>query len=290
VQVSPSESNKDIIVYTAIFSHYDVLLPPKFEEDNVEYICFTDDSSIVPEPWQARQIKEPVELEIPLDRKLKILPHRYFPEYDYSVWIDGNIQIIASVTEYIRKMEDNTSMITPSHPQRDCIYDEAEMCVQEGRSNEKETIAQMNKYRELGFPPDFGLSWNCVLLREHNNEDIIRTMEVWWEEFQQGTNRDQLSFEFAAWKTGLEYRRVDLNIGSSGGVFLRHNHRPHGIIGDFWEVLIRTGAKRSDIVSDIYYLLASCLYYLHRTQKIYLDKGIYQLLREIRSFLQRKLQ
>lgn len=115
-------------------------------------------------------------------------------------------------------------------------------------------------------------------------------MELWWEEFRGETDRDQLSFEFAAWKTGLKHRRVDIDVGSSGELFSRHNHRPPGIIGDLWDVVIRAEANRSDFIADIYYLLASALYYLHRTREIYTEQGLFSLYREIKSFSLRKLR
>lgn len=290
MQTDPSQANKDIVVYTAIFHQYDVLLPPKIQEDDIDYICFTDDPTIVPEPWRPRVINSHNESSILQTRRLKILPHRHFPEYDYSVWVDGNIHITGQIVEFICQNMDDTNMITPSHPQRNCTYNEARICVEEGKSNPEKTKKQMDKYQEIGFPSNQGLSWNCVLFREHNEENVIQAMELWWEEFQNETDRDQLSFEFAAWKTGLKHRRADIDVGSSGGLFSRHNHRPPGIIGDLWEVIIRAEENRSGFIADIYYLLASVLYYLHRTREIYTEEGLFSLYREIKSFSLRKLR
>ena len=64
-----------------------------------------------------------------LSRIYKILPHIYLPEYDHSLYIDGNFKIIGDVEEYINQYSNNASMLCFKHPQRTCIYDEAEICI-----------------------------------------------------------------------------------------------------------------------------------------------------------------
>ena len=38
------------------------------------------------------------------------------------------------------------------------------------------------------------------MLRKHNEEDCVRFMEQWFEELKNGSHRDQLSFNYVAWK------------------------------------------------------------------------------------------
>ena len=33
-------------------------------------------------------------------------------------------------------------------------------------------------------------------------------MEIWWEEIEKGSSRDQLSFNYALWRAGLVYHEL----------------------------------------------------------------------------------
>ena len=39
-------------------------------------------------------------------RKHKLLPHRLFTDYEYSLWIDGNINVIGDVNELLSNLDD----------------------------------------------------------------------------------------------------------------------------------------------------------------------------------------
>ena len=88
-----------IAVYTSIFGKYDVLHEDQFKMEGVDYLCFTDED-LKSNTWNI--IKS-----IPLyndpnrnAKKYKILPHRYLKDYDYSVWIDGNILVIYNKSNF----------------------------------------------------------------------------------------------------------------------------------------------------------------------------------------------
>ena len=68
---------------------------------------------------------------------------------------------------------------------------------------------QMNKYAMLGFPRNNGLITGMVILRRHNEKDCIETMEDWWKEIKYGSKRDQLSFNYCAWKNRLKFNYMD---------------------------------------------------------------------------------
>jgi len=55
----------------------------------------------------------------------------------------------------------------------------------------------------------FGLITGGVILRKHNEQDCIKTMEDWWTEIKYGSKRDQLSFNYCAWKNKLKFNYMD---------------------------------------------------------------------------------
>ena len=62
--------------------------------------------------------------------------------------------------------------------------------------------AQMDRYRKEGFPERYGLPQTNIVLRRHNDTKCVEVMEVWAEELRNNSHRDQLSFNYAVWKTG----------------------------------------------------------------------------------------
>ena len=183
------------VVYTCITGGYDILQRPKRVE-NFDYICFTDREIEPVRPWQIRLIK----YEPRIDREIKIKFHEYLPGYDYSIWVDGSIMIVAGLLRFTSSfLKSKKDMMLARHPHRDCIYQEAIAC-KEGAKDDPDIIdAMMDKYRGIGYPENNGLYANGVLIRKHN-QSVIKLMDIWWDEFISGSKRDQLSLPVALWR------------------------------------------------------------------------------------------
>ena len=74
----------------------------------------------------------------------------------------------------------------------------------------------MKRYREEGFPENYGLLQSNIMLRRHNDEACIKLMEKWFDELKNGSHRDQLSFNYALWKNeDVKVTYMDKNIYKS---------------------------------------------------------------------------
>lgn len=208
-----------IAIYTSIFGGYDDLIDDQYQMDGVDYICFTD-RGLESENWKV--IKSTPIYNDPNRnaKKYKILPHRYLKDYDYSIWIDGNIKVISD----IRALCNCDSYKVYDHMQvfdkRNCIYDEAQAILNFGKINSERTpergiknwkdnpklIAdQMNRYISEGYPKNNGLATNPIIVRNHNDSDVIAVMEDWWSEIKYNSKRDQLSFNYIVWKNQFNF-------------------------------------------------------------------------------------
>ena len=52
------------------------------------------------------------------------------------------------------------------------------------------------------------------MVRKHNKKDCIELMEKWWNEINNYSHRDQLSFNYIVWKLGIKikyYSKCTLN-------------------------------------------------------------------------------
>ena len=79
------------ILYTTIFGGYDDVTKPNLPID-WDWKCFSEENSIPLYTDNTRNAK-----------KFKVLPHRYLQNYEYSIFIDGNMYVVGNVDELIEK-------------------------------------------------------------------------------------------------------------------------------------------------------------------------------------------
>jgi hypothetical protein len=153
----------------------------------------------------------------------KMFPHILFPEYDYSIWVDGNIVIIADLYPLADRLC-RLFIGMFGHPSRSCIYSEAEYIKYTGIANFELVSKQIDKYRKEGFPENYGIREAGVIVRKHHDEKCVLLMEQWWEEVNMHTMRDQLSLPYLLWKQGYKMGIIKL-LGNT----LRNNPRFMGL-------------------------------------------------------------
>ena len=205
------------IVYTSVFGNYDDIIEQKLPS-GWDWKCFSEENSLSLYSDNTRNAK-----------RFKVLPHRYLSEYDYSIFIDGNMTVVGDVNELIDDYLSDSNVAFFSHggnslDGRNCVYDEARTIFELGEKNMKLTpergilnykdnpnviSKQIEKYSLLGYPQKNNLITGMVIVRRHNEKDCIQTMEDWWNEIKYNSRRDQLSFNYVAWKNNLKFNYID---------------------------------------------------------------------------------
>ncbi len=215
-----------IAVFTCITGHYDNLVEPRVVDPGVDYYVFTDMECPKNSVWKKIDITQFEDYDqltpAQMNRKIRILSYRYLPEYDYTVYVDGNVQIQTSLVPVLEKMG-NCPLGIHYHRNRDCIYVEAVHVLYLRKANRELVKKQMEVYKKAGFPRHFGLYENTVLIKNHHDDDLRLLMEAWWEEYYQYSTRDQLSLPYVVWKTHFVKSRIHI-IGrhiDMGGIFKR---------------------------------------------------------------------
>ncbi|MBD3311259.1 MAG: methyltransferase domain-containing protein [Candidatus Magasanikbacteria bacterium] len=205
----------NIVIYTAILGGKDALTEPKFIPDNCDFICFTDDEVLKSKTWKVVNIGVGSGDPARDSREMKLLPHKYLSDYEYSIWVDGNMLVHGDVNELIDKYLKSNNIAMFDHNQltgdkRNCIYKEAEVLVKMAKTEKYKDdpsliLKQVSRYKEEGYPEDNGLISGMVILRKHNYYDVKKVMEDWWSELKNNSKRDQLSFNYVAWKNNLDF-------------------------------------------------------------------------------------
>jgi hypothetical protein len=204
-----------IVVYTAIIGGYDKLNEPKFISEGCDYICFTDNENLKSDIWKVIKINSTSCNNIRTARKYKILPHKYLSEYEYSIWVDGSMNIIGDISDLVKNKMGHSNMIYFKHPWRNCIYDEVKACIKLNKDNPEVIKNQIRRYQIDGFKRKQGLIASGIIVRKHNEKEVIDLMEAWWKEVSQFSIRDQLSFNYVAWKKKSKYKLINKYINNN---------------------------------------------------------------------------
>lgn len=200
------------VVYTAIYGKYDKLSEPLYVNQDLDYYAFTDQEIPDGSVWKKMDLSAFPQL-IELDdyhraKYFKLFPYEFFPDYDFSIWVDGNVKIVADIYP-LAIMAGDSSMATFENPHHDCIYTEKKYVVFYNRVNEAAIEKQIHDYRNDGFPEHFGMREFSIIYRNHHDMDCYGLMKEWWQHCNKYTMRDQISFPFILWKhgKGIDYIR-----------------------------------------------------------------------------------
>lgn len=212
ISVKNSLFTEKIVVYTAIAGEYDDLKEPDFVCEDIDYVCFTNNKKIKSDIWEIEYIEECIMSNIELARRLKILPHKLFPEYKTSIWVDGAFKIKKDIREYITKYGKAGPILCFPHSSRKCIYEEQAACINVGNSSVEDIIGQVSSYYSEGYPFYNGLYETGCIVRNHNDEMCIKIMNEWMEEIEKYSFRDQISFPYICWKNNFTPDICDVSI------------------------------------------------------------------------------
>lgn len=226
-----------IIVYTAIFGDIDRLwsVYPLARGEASHYL-FTDRKRREVGLWTdgkpahiqkgttgmgAPQVWEPQYAEPRWDarrtaRHYKAVPHRYM-DADVWVWVDGNVRLLAAPEVIVDEYLGDADLAIFRHPDRQCLYVEAQFCASRGKDNAQTLHRQTAVYHEAGMPRNWGLpETRCVIRR--NTPQMRDLGEAWWAELEQHSVRDQVSLPYVCWKAGVRWREIP------GRCWVRNTH------------------------------------------------------------------
>ena len=204
------------VVYTCVTNGYDSISEIAsygYVNPNWDYICFTDEQTLIDTGrlgiWEIRPLAFAELDNTRNNRWHKIHPHKLLPNYNESIYLDANIDILSPyLFDQIKSL--NQPFILPRHPSRNCIYDEYDNVLAEFMDDPRRVIRELKLIRRSGMPKSFGLTENNILYRRHNENAIISLMEDWWEMIRTYSRRDQLSLMWLLWKRNANVAAMTL--------------------------------------------------------------------------------
>lgn len=211
-----------LAVYTAITAGKDSLKDPPLQE-TADLIFFTDrpkehDSS----RWNVRPACDLFKDPRRNSRAHKILAHQYLTDYDYSLWIDGSVRLLASARDLVEKYLVEADIAMFRHPARNCLYVEARGLADAGYDREM-LDAQVSRYRLDGYPAENGLNECAVILRRHSAA-TTEFNAAWWAEYCRYSCRDQMSVNYVLRKLDVRVAILPGAVHHNSGIVYLEDH------------------------------------------------------------------
>ena len=215
----------DKVLYTAIFDNKDRVRVHSYFNEDFDYRLFVDEATfkvqertISESNWQVTVLPNSENPRLAA-KEIKIRSHKHVSKYRTSIWVDGCFKQIGDLNNFLAMSEEN--FVVMKHPFKACMYAEAAACVHLNMDDPNIINRQVRRYLSDGYPKNNGLNMGGVLLRRKNIK-VSRFNNKWWDEIIKGSIRDQISFSYVEWKTGLPIEAVEFE--STQNILL---HQPH---------------------------------------------------------------
>lgn len=199
-----------IAIYTCIVGNYDSLMLPLVTNDAIDYICFVKKGTRISNEtgiWKIKEIPYDCDDKRILSRFVKLNPHIALPDYDYSVYLDGNVSIAhQDFYEIIfNKIRNGTIYSGVCHWGRDCAYDEALAVLNSKKDSLMPIVKSIRFLKKQHFPRHFGMYENNVIFRKHSDSKIVTFNEMWWEYYTHFSKRDQIFHSYCLWRNQIGF-------------------------------------------------------------------------------------
>ena len=179
-------------VYTAIFGKYDELKEPAILTNGWKHICFTD-QDFKSDVWEIRKVPVMDLGPEKTARYYKIMFHRHI-ETEFSLWIDGTFIINTNLDHWWERFRPEFTAI--KHHFDDCIYKDAQSCLESGRGKPYLINRQIAFYKAVGIQKNEGLIASGILMRQ-KSEAVKKFCTDWWEQVRRFSRRDQIAWGYA---------------------------------------------------------------------------------------------
>jgi len=218
----------EIAIITSLCGDKEVLHNPSIIHPNADYHAFVSKQHPSANVWkqqQALSFSNDTKYALRRNAKIyKILPHLFLPGYKFYIWADVSHDVVVNPAHICNELMGNANIACFRHTQRNCIYDEAKILLELGYDHKDLIEKQIEFYKSKGYPANNGLFELSAFVRRNCASTQIAGLK-WWDNICRYSSRDQLSFMYSIWETGMLNELLVLPGFVNG-------HNKHGTIGN----------------------------------------------------------
>lgn len=217
-----------LVIYSCVVGGYDMPEQHTYVNPSADYRILTDEDVT----WSDMLDNVPHDKfnrNNLLAKYAKVFPDKLFPEYEYSLWVDGNIDIRSTFLHDIVQdlIEKDRRMALSGHFARTCAYSEMKAVAQYKLDKPDRLLLLANKLDSEGFPVNYGLTENNIILRKHNHPQVKKLMKLWWKMITTYSHRDQLTLQYCMWKEHFACDQLLPNNRNYPGALCVRPHQQH---------------------------------------------------------------
>lgn len=227
------------LVYTTIFGNRKIdfqgqprrdFLKPPFLIPNCDYICFTDRDDLNDEIWQIHKVDKGNSLSMYLkgidveqisrrqSRIYKMLGHTFYPNYNYYLYIDCNIEITKDFMPFMIQELSDVDICFSKHPSVNCVYKEIDGI--EFLWKEHEICKSLRlKLISEGFPKNNGVVAGGRFFYK-NEPNSKKFLSFWHDTYCLYSQRDQATANYCLWKLKTKFKYITYPVLSKYGIHL----------------------------------------------------------------------
>jgi hypothetical protein len=220
-----------ICVYTCITGNYDNLSEIEFKEEDIDYLCFTNNKNLRSKSWEIVYLDDLSLDDLTLSRKIKILGHPIIHKnYDVSIWIDGAFSLRKKTSVFLTDCfnYEKCKIAVPVHHERKCVYEEITEVVKRRREIKENATRIRDFFESKGYGHNIGLFETGIIIRKHNLKEVKKTMRTWFSMILKYSKRDQISFPYSVKTNNLEVCPININVFDNE-YFQWNLHKDQGI-------------------------------------------------------------
>jgi len=192
-----------VVTFTSVFGGYDrVRAAPAGPA-----VLFTDQQPSDARGWDVQIVRafDPSNLARS-NRAIKLQPHQHVTA-DRTLYVDGNVTLTVTpaelLAEFVRLAGDDHDVFTLRHSLGHTLANEPEWVARQGITRESILERQVTRYRHLGVPDGLPTAEARIILAR-SNASTRQFFDTWWREVREYSHRDQVSFPYAVWATGVD--------------------------------------------------------------------------------------
>lgn len=231
-----------LVIYTSLFGLKEKLGDPLINLENddtdldISFVCFTDSILHKSNIWEIKIIEDHFLPSDKFSRRVKTMPHKYFPDIKYSLFIDNTVSL-KRLPKLIDLVTENSYLYKSfMHSGRNNLFEELLAVNGLGYENSDYLLNLKEHYSKFFNLSNVSpLTTNTVILREHNHPQIIKLGEIWWEHILNFSKRDQLSFDFIKKITNTDIEYFSGTKMDNDLVFPQSNFSASRILSNFDE-------------------------------------------------------
>lgn len=191
----------------------------------IDYYYYNEFNLPVPLPNLENRLKS---------KYLKIQTHRFLPNYDAYIWLDGSVEINgANFAESFIDEVKHKSIAIYRHRERKSAYEEIEYIIEQmlngstyllSRYGNQQIFKELLFFKEKQLPEDYPL-FNCFTFVRLNNDIVNKAFDEWWLRCIEFSNFDQAMFSYCMWKENIDVNVLEFDELRTHKLFERKSHK-----------------------------------------------------------------